>query len=288
MTTAFPSMTLTRGSTTFYLNAANGNYLLRGVEGLDNPPVSLLMDDPATWDGSLYRSARYTAREVFLPVHLHAADTDEMRTKIKDLATLTDPKQGAVTLTVSQWDGSVRKIDGYLSAPMSSATAAGEGFFWRRLGLRLKCPDPYWYNAAASLSYSPSTSTVAFLSSTFLPMALSNSQVAGEITVTNNGDAEAYPVWTIQGPTSSIVVTVNGLTWAVPAALGSDETLIVDTRRGQQSAKVNSQLAWGRLADGSTLAAFPAGTSTLYLDVTGATTATVVSASWTERWLTAW
>lgn len=288
MPSAFPSLLLTRGSSQLWLTQANGWYVLRGIEGLDTPPVSLLMDDPATWDGSIYRDVRYNARDVFLPMHLQAADTDAMRTQIKTLVSFTDPKRGAVTLSVQQYDGATRSIDGYLSMPLGNATVAGEGFNWRRFGLTLRCPDPFWYSTVATQTFNVSTSTAGFLSSTFLPMQVSNSQVSGTVTVTNNGDADAYPVWTITGPSTSITVTVQGRTWTVPSSLGAAETLIVDTRRGQQSATVNGQLAWGRLGPGADLSPFPPGATTVTFDVIGATSATKVTMDWTERWLTAW
>jgi len=288
MPTAFPTLTLSRGADSIYLNAVNGWHVLPGVEGLDSPPVSLLTDDPATWDGSLFRDARYLAREVFVPLHLDAVDGDTMRTKIKSLAALTAPKRGAVTLTVEHPDGTRRFIDGYLSTTLGTSLQRAEAFTWRRLGVALRCPDPFFYSTSSTSTFTVSATTQQFLSNTFLPVLLSNSQVAGTISITNDGDADAYPVWTIEGPASGIEVTVGTHTWTVPDGISADETLVVDTRRGQQSVKVNGDLAWGRLGPGADLYAFEPGTSTVDLDITGATSATTVSVTWTKRWLTAW
>ena len=284
----FPSLSLARAGVELWLTRANGWYVLRGIEGLDNPPVSLLVDEPATWDGGLFRDARYAPREVFIPLHLQADDNAELRDAVRDLASLLDPKRGAVTLTVNHPDGRTRSIDGYLAAPLGQALGAAEAMTWRRMGLSLRCPDPFWTGEESSTSLVVSSALVDFLGDPFLPLAVSDSQVAGTLTVNNSGDADAYPVWTVTGPASTITIDVDGRTWSTSSALGAGEVLTVDTRRGAQSVDVDGTAAWGRLAAGADLAPFPPGTTGVGVDITGATDDTVLEVTWSQKWLTAW
>lgn len=284
----FPSLSLARAGTQLWLTRANGWYVLRGIEGLDNPPVSLLVDEPATWDGGLFRDARYAARDVFIPLHLQADDNVELREAVRDLASLLDPKRGAVTLTVNHPDGRTRSIDGYLAAPLGQALAAAEAMTWRRFGLSLRCPDPFWIGEASSASLFVASASVDFLGDPFLPMAISDSQVAGTLSVDNLGDADTYPVWTVTGPASTISIDVDGRAWSTVAALGAGEVLTVDTTRGAQAVEVDGTPAWGRLVPGADLAPFPPGPTEVGVDITGATDDTVLEVTWSQRWLTAW
>ena len=141
--------------------------------------MRLLIDEPATWDGGLFRDAHYTPRDVFFPLHLQADDNTAVRTAVRDLATLADPKRGPVTLTVHHPDGRTRTIDGYLSAPFGQALVAGEAMSWRQAsGLTLRCPDPFLTGEASIGHLFVSTASVDFLRDPFLPLAVSDSQVS--------------------------------------------------------------------------------------------------------------
>lgn len=287
MAVSFLALTLSRAGSSLYLTRPNGWYVLRGIEGLDNPPVSLIVDEPATWDGGLVRDVRYAPREVFLPVQLIAADTDTMRSRVRTLAALTDPKRGAVTLTAQHADGTTRTIDGYLSQPFGEATAAGEALHWRRFGLVLTCPDPFWSGAQRSLTFSAGADA-EFLSDTYLPVQVNDSQVLGAVTISNEGDADAYAVWTVTGPCDDITVTTGTAEWSVPAGLTDSEVLTVTTTRGAQAVTVNGTPAWGRLAAGAELAPLAPGDNDVTITATATTTASTVRVAWQERWLTVW
>lgn len=284
----FPTFSLARDGTILWLTRPNGWYVGRGIEGLDNPPVALLIDEPATWDGGLFRDARYSPREVFLPVHLQADDNAAMRAAVRDLAALADPKRGPVALTVHHPDGRTRTIDGYLSGPFGQALIAGEAMHWRKIGVTLRCPDPFFTGDTSGASLVVDTAVVDFLGDPFLPLAVSDAQVADTLIAANSGDADAYPVWTLTGPASSALIDVDGASWELSSPLGAGEVLTVDTTRGAQSVDVDGTPAWGMLASGAQLAALPSGTTTVTVDITGATSATVLTVDWSEKWLTAW
>lgn len=285
-----PVLTLSRDSTEIALTENNGWIVLAGVEGLDDPPRALIEVEPATWDGSLSMGARYQARDIFLPLFYSTNTTSQVRVATQSLASLMDIKREPVTLELAHLEGTRRWITGQLSAPLSAGGfEGGEGPLWRKLAVTMHCPDPYWTGEHRYASFSLEGITVSFLSDTFLPMNVNASQVTAGTVITNPGDAEAYPRWTLQGPLAEAQVTVADTDWSLSGPLAEGETLVVDTRRGQQIVMVNDTPAWGRLAQGARLGALPPGESELHVTLNGATAVTSsLILEWQERWLTAW
>lgn len=284
-----PVVSVTRGDDTICLSLSNGYVLREGVQGFDSPTPALVEIDPALWDGNLTLDARYTAREVFLPFWVHTPTTDDLRAVTRHLAVLTDPKRGPVTVTVTHRDSTTRSITGWLTSPLSESLTMGEGEDWRSIGLTVRCGDPYWQGDHRRVTFRDAPGSTEFLSSTFLPLTVSTSQVLGTVTVSNDGDAQAWPVWTITGPADSVTVRVStGQSWAIPQGINDGDVLTVDTRRGQQAVVLNGNPAWGVLSPGADLFALPPGLSVLDIVAQGTTAATSVTVEWRERWLTAW
>lgn len=282
-----PALALSRGSQRLDLSEANGWVILPGVEGLDDPPRNLIAVEPALWDGSLPLGARYAARDVFLPLHYAADSTESLRAVQRQVAALLDPKRGPVTLEVAHADGARRWIDGHAAAPYGKDLGEAEGQLWRRVGVTLRCGDPFFSGEQQQRTFQLGGTAPQFLSNTFLPVQLSESQITGAVVIDNPGDADAYPVWTLTGPCDSATIALDGTSWTVNNLLAS-ETLVVDARRGVQTVTVNGATAWGRLTPGAQLGALPPGDNDVAVVVVGATDATVLTVAWRERWLTAW
>lgn len=284
-----PELTLLRDGVELPLTPALGWVVRPGVTGLDDPPRSLIEIEPATGDGSILTDVRYNTREVFLPLTYKARTPSELRDAVRTLAALTDVRAGDVTLEVAHVEGTRRYIDGRLSAPFgANAYEENEGGFWRTLGLTLRCFDPFFYGDQASIGWIVGGDPVEFLSSKFLPVGLDNSQVLGAAVIDNAGDAHSYPVWTITGPCDELTLGAGGTVISVPAGLTDSETLVVDARRGVKTFEINGTAAWDRLDPGSVISTLPPGPTTLTGTAVGATSATTITVTWRERWLTAW
>lgn len=108
-----------------------------------------------------------------------------------------------------------------------------------KISLTLVMPDPYWYAQAAKsvqlgATYSAgvvfgATQGVVFGSGHGVVFGTATGAAA---TLTNSGNADAYPVITVVGTCSGISVTnlTTGETVAVSAALSDDDTLVIDCR----------------------------------------------------------
>lgn len=287
----WPLLTITSLATGLseVLSLANGWVVLPGVQGLDDPPRNLIEVEPATGDGSILMDARYTPREVFLPLNYQAPTTVALRETMRRLASLCDIHAGDVMLEVAHPDGDRRTIAGRMSQTFGqSALGSGEGGRQRQIGLTLRCPDPFFAGVERQEVWTLGD-TAGFLGDTFLPVSLSDSQVLGEAYISNAGDAPAYPVWVLFGPLDSARVTAADTVWEVPpAGLDPDEVMVIDARRGVKTCTVNDVSAWQRLLPGSVVGTLPPGVVFLDVEAVGATTSTRIAVNWQERWLTAW
>lgn len=103
--------------------------------------------------------------------------------------------------------------------------------------------------------------------------------------LTNEGDLEAWPIWTITGPLTSVTVGVDGETVQWNTAMTSTDILVIDTDPTVQSAWLNGVDATDQLVTAD-FAPIPAGVERpLSLSLTGTGS---VEASITPRFFRAW
>ena len=152
----------------------------------------------------------------------------------------------------------------------------------------VRATDPYWYDTADIVNtYVSGGTPPAFFP--FFPLRLSSSSVFASPVVVNDGDVEAWPVWTIVGPGSAIVLRnlTVGSVLSLPVTLGVDEAVTIDTRPGVKTVRNSSGLSlFGSLTWDSALAALVKGPNTLALEMSGATPASSIMLSYRRRFLT--
>ena len=265
--------------------------LLDGVTGLDMPPVATTATIPVGWDGSLLQSTRLPDREVFLPLLLQADTVDDMRTLKRRIAQLLSPKTGDVTVTVTHpGDATIRQIDGRFASGFDGPVT-GDGTT-AAIGVVLRCSDPWWQAPETTVEQFDANPSKPLLSATedFFPMEVTGSQAIGDVTITNPGDADAWPVIDIVGPGTDLVMTnaTLGLSFGLSSvALG--ETLTVDTRRGVQTlVDDDGNAAWDRLTPGSQLWPLAAGDNDIDLLILSTDVTTQVVITYRALYWTAW
>jgi hypothetical protein len=99
------------------------------------------------------------------------------------------------------------------------------------ISCQLTMPDPYWCAQTAKSVQLGSTSNTALVLPAVLPWTL-GSLTGGAGTITNDGNADAYPVITVVGTCSNISVTnqTTGENVGVSAALSDNDELVIDCR----------------------------------------------------------
>lgn len=283
------SFTDPAGLVTKFSDWANGWVLQPGAKGLDMPAYAFSQDESPGIDGYAIRQVRAQGKEIALPVAFWADDSRAAYlARRRGLIRSLNPKRGTGTLTVTQTDGTSRTIGARYSAGLEgdeSLDAAGAR--WCMGVLTFACPSPFWLGAEVTTEWRAAVSGTFF---PVLPLAVGNSQVLGAVTVDQDGDDDAYPVWTITGPATSVSLTntTTGDTLLLTRTISIGDTIVIDTRERQQTALLNGVTnLWGNLSDASTLWPLEPGINDLTLTVSGSTSATRVRMTYQPRYLAA-
>lgn len=281
------SFTDPRGITTHLSDWENGWLLQPGAKGLDMPGYAFTTDESPGIDGYQLRDVRATGREIILPLAFWANDSrTAYKTRRRGFIKSLNPKRGVGTLTLTEPDGATRTIGAYYTGGIEgdeSLDAAGER--WCINAITFGCPSPYWTGAEVVREFRAATGGTFF---PILPLVVGDSQVLGEVTIDNDGDDNAFPVWTIDGPATSISLANNttGQELVLTRTITGADTIVIDTRERRQTALLNDVTnLWPDLSDASELWPLQEGINDLDLTVSGSTGATSVRLSYQPRYL---
>ncbi|MEU9404779.1 phage tail domain-containing protein [Streptomyces sp. NPDC048281] len=216
-----------------------------GATGLDMPPFALFSDDSPNLDGSIYRSARASAREIMIPVYLYGIDRQTINQLKRKLFQALNPKRGYCLLRFTEGNHEARQLTCYYKGGMEGAEGTDtSGFTWAKYGLSFTAMDPWFYpDRQVSARWDFGTGAPLLSSSApFFPMRIMPGVMGGAgtgLVITNEGDIEAWPIWTLKGPIKSFtLISPYGETIrASTPSDGSDlvptgRTLTIDTRPG--------------------------------------------------------
>lgn len=269
------------------LDGTNGVKVLRGVEGRGMPPMTTISDTVAGLDGERVRMARAEPRDVAVPAVVSGANwLDRVRT----LASLFDPRRG---------DGVLRWGDRQLACRYSDGLELDEGEGVpgerQRMVLVFTAHDPMWLDAAPSVEL-VDVDALAFLSADdadpWFGWSIVASDAAGGFTVVNDGDDDAWPVWTVQGPGAGMLRLTNDATGELLELTGMNliggEKLIIDTRPGAKTVRGPAgENLWPDMTDDSTLWPIVRGSQQVTVELEGAVAGeSNVRLEWLRRWLT--
>lgn len=265
-------------------------YLLQpGARGLDMPTYQVFSDQSPAIDGEARRGTRALPREIMLPIAIYSDDSRaaflaRKRQLLRDL----NPQRGPGTLTFTEADGSARTIAAYYSSGNEgSEDLDSAGRRWTMYSCTWLAEDPYFAGAPIGKPYSVAGGGDFYPSG--VPWAVSDDQILGSgIVVTNPGDVDAFPVWTLTGPLTEAVITntTTGEEFTLTTTLGSTDTVVIDCRNRIKTVTLNGTTnLWPDLDDMASLWAFQPDDNIVDLAITGATSATRVSYSLTPLYL---
>lgn len=257
-----------------------------GDSGLEMPPVAMIEDTVPGQPGAQLRDVRIGVRETVLPFYL--TDDTDLRGLLRTLAQRMNPQSGDGTLRHIAEDGTSRDLTCRYTGGLEGDRVRGKaGPTWRRGALMFRAHDPFWYDTdPATTTYT--TGTASTFLGTFLPIHLASDTVLGEQTVTNDGDVETWPVWTIAGPATSITLSnvTTGEAITLPITLTAGQSVTIDTRPFRKTVRRDDGTnLYGNLAAGSALWSLPQGASTVNVQVAGSTASTFVTLVYYRRYL---
>lgn len=280
MSAASPVLTWTAadGSVTV-LDGSTGIWWRKGPIGLQAPGPSNTIDDYASFDGGVLVNRRRSVRAFVLPIYLRHAT--RVQTLMSQLATML---QGPGKLQYSDGTDTRELRQVIYEAGIDGSGTANK--LQRLLAVSLVALDPWWYGPPASQVLSTATST-AFDAAISFDSALPFDG-GGAIAVVVAGDVEAYPVFTVIGPATTLVVTSGGFAWSIASPLGASDTLVVDHRPSSRGPRKNGgAVNWSLLSESSRLFPLQQGPATTVITgATGTTGATQLIMSYEPRYLT--
>jgi phage-related protein len=245
---------------------ASGRYMAEIVHEEDAVPGQ---------DGARHRAAHYKPHEFTLKLTISANPGDEagLRTALRNLMVAMDPKRGAGIIRVTSPIGDVREIECYVASGLGIEEKPGSGGVdMQQAAVVFRAYDPFWRDVsdiAASFSIGATPSFFPIF-----PLRLTASQIAVDTTVTNSGDTDAWPVWTIVGPGSGIVLrnlTTGELLLFNTLSLGTGESVVIDTRPGRKTVtKQDGSNSFPDLDVSSSLWALRTGTTSVRLEMSAA------------------
>jgi len=219
-------------------DAAGYRVLAAGTRGLNNVTYEMATERHAGTDGTTVQAVTANPNEPTLGLMVQADSETELRGKVRGLVRAMRPKAGAGRLTVTSDDGDSRTLTCYAVGGLEGdespdTTLAGA---WWKAALKLYAADPYWYGAETSVTWSLVDLPAFF---PLPPMQLAASTITGQKTITNLGDEDAFPVWTITGPgvAPELVNTTTGRSIALDLTLAEGDAVHIDTRPGYQSVR---------------------------------------------------
>jgi hypothetical protein len=266
-----------------------------GIEGRYMTGIEHLTDSVPEMDGARYRGTRRLPRLLDIPVTFLASDTAHMRSILRALTSGIQPRKGISQtqpgrLYVTTADGISRYITCLYQKGLSQAeggtdTANTDAVPVRTIVLEFLAFDPCWYSVEpTTVSLSAETADDSFLPMG-LPMDLSSSTVVGAESITNEGDAEAYPVWVIYGPGSAPFLenATTGESLAIDVTLANGQAITVDARPGFSNVSMMDGTSLWPYTTGA-LFSVPPGDNEFVVSMINATEASGVVMQYQERW----
>jgi len=249
------------------------------------PPVTIHTIRVPQAQGGRFRHARHDERLLTLPVVVPGAATG--RDETRRWARALDPLKGEGTLTVIQGEHAGRQLVCVYETGLEEWEEEG----YESLGLTtlaFRAADPYWQDGSES-SVVATLNDTAFTWFPFLPLVLGASDVFASITIDNVGDVDAWPVITVIGPGTEFTATnlTTGLSWQFTGTIGSGSELVVDTRPGHKTVRLNGANEFDRLTETSALWPLVPGPNRISLAFATVTAATTATFAWRQRWLSA-
>lgn len=222
------------------------------VTGLGNVPLEHMTQAGYKQHGVVVSGWRLTPRTITFALDLDVLRPDQRWQRRQELIDQISPQYGAVTYRKVFADGSRRDIDGMLDTSLSLVES--DDLRHVATGFGLFCPDPTFYDPAEQDQILTAATVDAFV----LPFAVPDelwfggaTQLSG--TVSNPGTWRAYPVITIGGPYSRMIIQnqTTGASITLGVALPAGSSMVIDLTPGQETITRDGDNAFDEIEEGN-------------------------------------
>ncbi len=216
---------------------AKGHEALAGIVGFGLPGVTNHWFDGAG-SGSTWRGARVERRTIRIPLKVYAKNRQELNELLSDLSVALDPftgvtfERGPARLSFGmpdnyEWYVDVARVGG---GDWSRKKDSDDRTYFKT-DLEFETGDPFWTRNQPeqfTVEYQPSGTP---LLPRIAKLRVVSTAITGERDVENVGDTWAWPILTLNGPTTGIKLTgPKGEVLQWDGTLSSGDTLTIDMR----------------------------------------------------------
>lgn len=271
------------------INFGLGDYIAEpGWRGFDLPPMQVQRRTGAG-QGSRWLSTRREERLLDIPVFVRGVDVATFRSRLTRLMAILDDRFGPTRITVHDGFGGSRSLDAhYLSGAEGEWVPGRSGPTYQRMALAFVAPWPFW-RSDASVQGAVGTGQGGEAFIPFgPPIGTSPSQVLGEMQVTNPGDADAYPVWTLRGPggPATLRSVTDNAELTLNTTLAAGAIRVIDTAE-RTIVDADGVSRYSELGAAPRFWSLPPGETTVEITMTGATADSSISFEYQPQWMTA-
>lgn len=265
---------------TEYSLSDNRDYVLTGLDGIAGAPVERITEQGPMQHGVSDRGYRLQPRKIALALLAKGGDDTAWFTRRNTLQQIFRSTDEPVKLRITN-GAMVRQIDCFLNGTMEMAPEIGLMPGWQRVGIELYAPDPTWYDPTGASHTFTLGGGGTFSIPLAVPMQVGASSIDQSIPVQYTGTWDTYPVITVVGPVTDLLIQNNTLGDKLEfsgVSIAAGDSYVVDCRYGYKTVTRSSDGA-SRIADltaDSNLATFRIGA---HPDVVGGNNSIRVRAS---------
>jgi hypothetical protein len=225
------------GSEWVLTDHASGVFLMPGVRGLGDGPHDQFKDTAPGLAGSLFAGWRAVERPAFWPVAIFEDSSSEAWI-LRDRAFRRTLRPGTTGVwTVVSKPGTTRRLTCRYVSGLDAAGIDPVQAGWITYGVNLVADvDPFWRGEPVERKWG-STAPVDFFDPDGDPMFnISDGRTVDAAEMTNPGDVDAWPVWVVNGPVTSVDLEVGGSVIEAHFTVADGERLVIDTNPTEQIA----------------------------------------------------
>ena len=273
---------ITYGGTTVNLTDGANYFCLFGRKSEWDTTFNIIEQDVPLQPGTRVKGIKTQVRDFQLPLLIKDTGDSTLKSRIRTLTGYLDPMlgDGHIQFEVSGVKRNLfcRYIDG-LESPQDRGTG------WAEFTLTFRATDPFWYDENdTQFTYYLTTSSVFFFP--LFPLTLSSSSSFAMFITVLLGDVQSWPIWIIHGPGTSPLIRnqTTGKYISLTSTLVYGDNLVIDTRPGYKTVKLNGVNEWAKVSVLSSLFPFEVGSNTILAEITGATADTYVQMNYKNRY----
>lgn len=262
---------------------SSGYVKAEGRSGFGVSPTSVTIIEGAG-GGGRWRNSRRGPREMIMPIYIFGIDRQEIEDRMRRLTRLFNDTYSTPSLIAEYPDNNTSFSTDFHYAGGADPQYGQDtnGRTYAKLVLALRAPDPYW-TARDALSYSLRAANagrglIKTGNGGLTRLQISSSQAIGTISLSNSGDVDAFPTWSIKGPGDSFTATrnIDGAFFSYTSPILIADVITINTKNKTVIDQSGAN-RYTSLATAPKLFSIPAGDSTISVAMGNATADTVIS-----------